>query len=68
MPEPVLVSSHIYKYRLYFGRNGQRIVAFDNERGKGDHYHIDGVERPYQFTNVEQLISDFLEEVARRMK
>jgi hypothetical protein len=31
---------HGLKYRLFYGRDGQRIVGYDNERGKGDHKHI----------------------------
>jgi predicted transcriptional regulator len=30
-------------------------VGFDNERGKGDHCHMDGKELPYKFTSVGQL-------------
>lgn len=67
VPRPTAGSIHEYKYRLYFGRDGQRIVGFDNERGKGDHCHLDGTERPYQFTSVDQLVEDFLFEVSRRM-
>lgn len=55
-------------YTLYFGRNGQRIVGFDNERGKGDHCHIDGVERPYRFVDIERLIEDFIAAVEERRK
>lgn len=36
------------KYRLFYGRPGERIVCYDNERGKGDHKHIRGVETPYE--------------------
>ena len=67
LPSPVLGSLHGYKYRLYFGRAGTRIVGFDNERGKGDHKHIDGVETAYVFTTVDQLVADFLNEVKRRL-
>jgi hypothetical protein len=67
VPVPLLGSAHSYKYRLYFGRDGQRIVGFDNERGKGDHLHLDGVETAYAFTSVEVLVQDFLTEVFRRM-
>lgn len=67
VPRPIAGSIHEYKYRLYFGRDGQRIVGFDNERGKGDHCHLDGTERSYQFTSVDQLVADFLFEVSRRM-
>lgn len=64
---PYKCSSHPYKYRLYYGRNGARVVGFDNERGKGDHCHLDGVERPYRFTDVEELMRDFLAAVYERM-
>lgn len=67
VPAPLLGSAHSYKYRLYFGRDGRRIVGFDNERGKGDHCHLDGVETAYTFTSVEALVRDFLAEVYRSM-
>jgi hypothetical protein len=62
--DPVVGSYHPYKYRLYFGRGGVRLVGYDNERGKGDHRHRRGIEEPYRFTTVEQLVSDFLADVA----
>ena len=34
-------------------------VGYDNERGKGDHRHLDGVETAYVFTSVEKLLADF---------
>jgi len=37
VPDPVPLSEHRYKYRLVFIVEGQRIVGYDNERGKGDH-------------------------------
>jgi len=40
VPEPVPPSEHRFKYALFYGRPGERLVLFDNERGKGDHYHI----------------------------
>lgn len=67
LPRPVAGSSHSYKYRLFFGRDGKRIVGFDNERGKGDHCHLDGKEYPYRFTSVNELMADFLAEVGKRM-
>ncbi len=56
---------HGLKYRLFFGREGERFVGYDNERGKGDHKHIEGRELRYRFTSVEQLIADFLTDVER---
>jgi hypothetical protein len=68
VPEPVPPSPHTFKYRLYYGIRGERIVGFDNGRGKGDHCHLDGREQPYRFVGVEQLIEDFITEVERRRK
>ena len=66
VPEPVPPTEHGYKYRAVYVVNGQRIVGFDNERGKGDHCHLDGKEMPYAFTGVDQLIKDFIAAVAAR--
>jgi len=68
LPHPVPGSEHFYKYRLFFGRKGERIFGYDNERGKGDHCHLDGIEHPYTFVSVEQLKNDFIAEVTRRLK
>jgi hypothetical protein len=66
VPRPVEGSAHGYKYRLFYGRPGERTVGYDNERPKGDHRHIDGREEPYAFTTVEQLVQDFLADVEAR--
>ncbi len=42
VPQPVPPSIHRFKYALFYGRPGARLVLFDNERGKGDHMHIRG--------------------------
>lgn len=63
VPTPVPPSQHPFKYRLVFGRQGMRIVDFDNERGKGDHKHRRGQESAYAFANIETLIADFLADV-----
>lgn len=60
VPEPKLGSAHLYKYRLFYGEAGVRIVGFDNEVGKGDHCHLDGKQKPYIFTDVDKLVDDFL--------
>ena len=65
LAEPVLGSTHDYKYRLYLGKSGLRLVGYDNERGKGDHKHVESGEMPYRFTTPEQLVYDFLEDVRR---
>jgi len=65
VPEPVLGSAHGLKYSLFYGYPGRRLVGYDNERGKGDHRHIDGREEPYAFTTVEALIADFVAGVSK---
>ena len=47
VPSPVPPSTHCYKYSLYYGYPGERVVGYDNERGKGDHKHLEGEELPY---------------------
>lgn len=66
VPEPVPPSTHGFKYRLVYVLDGVRVAGFDNERGKGDHCHLDGAERPYTFTSLDQLVEDFIAEVAKR--
>jgi hypothetical protein len=66
VPKPVPPTDHAYKYSAVYVVDGVRMVGFDNERGKGDHCHLDGVEVPYAFTGVDQLIEDFIAAVAAR--
>jgi len=40
-------------------------VLYDNHHPKGHHRHIEGVEEPYQFMNVDRLIADFMVDVMR---
>ncbi len=56
---------HGLKYSLYFGKDGERLVCYDNERGKGDHRHFLGREEPYAFVSAEQLIADFMADVRK---
>lgn len=63
--EPVPPSEHRFKYSCFYGRPGERVVLYDNERGKGDHRHYAEYEEPYEFRGVEALIADFLADVRR---
>lgn len=63
VPTPVQPSSHPFKYRLVFVREGQRLVGYDNERGKGDHKHVHGREFTYRFIDIDTLMRDFLRDV-----
>jgi len=66
VPMPVPPTTHGFKYRLVYIRDGVRVVGFDNERGKGDHMHLDGQELPYTFTGIDQLLADFFHEITQR--
>ena len=66
LPKPVQPTEHGYKYRAVYVLDGVRIVGFDNERGKGDHCHLDGKELPHTFTSVDQLLEDFIAAVETR--
>ncbi len=63
LPESVPGSQHPYKYRFFYGKDGKRIIGYDNERGKGDHKHVNDVEILYIFTNIRQLVSDFYDDI-----
>ena len=60
---PVPGSKHRLKYSLFYGKDGKRIIGYDNERPKGDHRHYGSREVPYAFSTVETLIADFLRDV-----
>jgi len=66
LPGLVPPCTHPYKYRLVFVKSGRRIVGFDNERGKGDHRHLDKMESPYRFVDIQTLLADFWREVDSR--
>ena len=66
VPKPVPPTEHGYKYRAVYVVDGVRIVGFDNERGKGDHCHINGKELPYAFKGVDQLLEDIIAAVETR--
>ena len=65
LPVPLKGSRHRYKYRLYFGKDGVCLVRLDNEQGKGDHIHVNGIESPYYFTNIPGLMRDFKEAIQK---
>jgi hypothetical protein len=59
---------HGLKYSLFYGREGERILGYDNEAGKGDHRHFRGQEEAYAFVDVETLVADFLADVRREQE
>lgn len=65
LPQADAERPHGLKYSLFYGKDGKRLIGYDNERGKGDHRHYRDREEPYTFVSVEQLAADFLADVAR---
>lgn len=63
--EPVPPSEHPFKYRLAYVVSGECVLRYDNERGKGDHRHVDATECSYIFSTPDQLIRDFETDIAR---
>ncbi len=59
VPAAVPPTTHYLKYSLFYGTRGVRIIGYDNERGKGDHKHVLGVETTYHFTTLAKLLDDF---------
>jgi len=67
--KPVTGCRHQFKYRFYLGRDdGTCLVRYDNERGKGDHKHIEGIELPYLFRSLEATFDDFLADIETVME
>jgi hypothetical protein len=66
--KPVPGCRHQFKYRFFFGTDdGTCLVRYDNERGKGDHKHLAGVQLPYLFRDLEATFADFLADIATVM-
>lgn len=63
--QPIRPCTHPFKYRLVFLKAGQRLIGFDNERGKGDHRHVRTVEAPYAFVSLDRLLDDFIREIEK---
>ena len=63
LPQANAERLHGLKYSLFYGRDGKRIVGYDNELGKGDHKHLGLKESRYRFVSVEKLLADFLSDV-----
>jgi len=59
VPTNVPGSTHELKYSLAYAVDGVCVLRFDNESGKGDHFHRGEKEVPYTFTSLEQLLADF---------
>lgn len=68
VPHPVSGSAHGYKYSLALIVDGECVLRYDNERGKGDHRHFRGQESAYAFVSLEKLTDDFQADVQRLLQ
>ena len=63
VPMPLIGSTHSFKYRLAFVVEGVCVLRYDNEAGKGDHKHRNGLEIAYSFKSPQHLLADFWHDV-----
>jgi hypothetical protein len=63
--KPVAGSVHQFKYRLAYVVDGECVVRYDNEAGKGDHRHFSAKESTYAFRTPEKPIAEFQDDIAR---
>ncbi|MGY5789586.1 toxin-antitoxin system TumE family protein len=68
LPNPVPGSMHPFKYWLAFVVNGECVLRYDNERGKGDHRHLGNREEPIEFTSLEALYDAFQADMERMLR
>lgn len=65
LPKPLEGSTHGFKYRLAYVVRGECVLRYDNETGKGDHRHCEGIESAYGFGTPDRLLADFQRDIAR---
>lgn len=65
VPKPLAGSRHSFKYRLAYVVNGECVLRYDNEAGKGDHRHWGGKELHYRFSDPGKLLADFQRDIER---
>jgi len=68
VPVPVRGSQHELRYRLALVVDGECVLRYDNEAGKGDHRHVGDKEYEYRFRSPEQLLADFWKDVEEMLK
>jgi hypothetical protein len=68
VPVAVRGSAHEYRYRLALVVDGECVLRYDNEAGKGDHRHVQDKEHEYRFRSAEQLLADFWRDVEEMLK
>jgi hypothetical protein len=64
-PNPRQPEGIRYRLALILAGAQAPAVLYDNHHPKGHHRHIEGVEEPYQFVDVDRLVADFMADVIR---
>ena len=54
------------RYSLYWIKGEKILVGYDNHHPKGHHCHYGEKQEPYNFTTIENLVRDFLEDKRER--
>ena len=68
VPAAVRGSLHEFRFRLALVVQGECVLRYDNEAGKGDHRHVGKKEYEYRFKNAERLLADFWADVEEVLK
>jgi len=55
---------HGLKYSLAYIEKGRRVIGYDNAERKGDHRHYGQKTEGYEFSGVDGLMDDFLNDVS----
>jgi hypothetical protein len=65
VPEPVPGSAHLFKYRLFYGRNEIELSVSTMNAARGI-IATSTAWNPYAFTSTDALLSDFRKEIVKR--
>lgn len=65
LPASLSGSAHRFKYRLAYVVDGDCVLRYDNEAGRGDHRHFRGKESRFDFRDVDELLSAFQRDIER---
>ena len=68
VPTPVRGSKHEFRYRLALVVDGECVLRYDNEAGKGEHRHVGEKQHECRFRSAEQLLADFWSDVEEMLK
>lgn len=63
VPQPVSPCTHLVQVPPVLRGRWALPGALRQRAGKGDHRHVDGVEEPYRFVSLAQLLDDFQRDV-----